>query len=281
MSKIVIIDAHNFIHRANSSFNEEAVFASDGINYGTVYRFFRNLRPVIEQFKPNKVYLVLEGHPKFRYDIYPEYKSERRAKLSDDTKKQSNNEFTENKKRILELIKSLPIHVVTTRDFECDDVAAAIAKKHATDEVTILTNDNDYLQLLQLENPINVKIFSLQKKSYLEAPSYDILKYKALAGDSSDSIKGLPGVGDKTAIKCLTDQSLLTKQLAKPGNKEIYERNLSIVKFADVTDDQFSINFGKYDFDHVKSEFQRMELHSMLTDTYWDKFVKIFSTLSE
>lgn len=87
---------------------------------------------------------------------------------------------------------------------EADDLLYAYAKAHhnAT-EITIISGDRDLLQIVQRGyaksqwDPI--------KKRYIEVPEYDIVTYKALVGDSSDNIAGVRGVGDKRALKLLSE----------------------------------------------------------------------------
>ena len=67
--KILFIDGHNFMFRARSGFQLG--------DYNVCYNFFRSLKPLIDQFGPNRVYFTLEGHPKKRYELLPTYKANR------------------------------------------------------------------------------------------------------------------------------------------------------------------------------------------------------------
>src|ERR1700722_2315472 len=66
-----------------------------GDKYSYVYNFFRNLRPLIEDFSPDKCFFVLEGHPQFRYDLYGDYKANRLVKLA--SRQEANDKFIQAK----------------------------------------------------------------------------------------------------------------------------------------------------------------------------------------
>jgi len=107
--KVLFLDAYNLIHRARSGFTKG--------DYAIVYNFFRGLRPLVEQFSPDKVYFVLEGNPKFRNELLDgEYKTGRTS---------PGDSFHRQKAIIINLVKSFfPFTTVKHPDFECDDVIA-------------------------------------------------------------------------------------------------------------------------------------------------------------
>jgi len=135
MDKILLIDAHNALWRASIGFGPSKSIhnlcldcdayshkddghthcecGEDWINnqcetqpskeFILIFNFFRNLRPLIEMFSPDKCYFILEGHPKFRYDLFPEYKANRIIKNAD--RKDDLDRFLESKDEIVRLMK--------------------------------------------------------------------------------------------------------------------------------------------------------------------------------
>lgn len=283
MNKILIIDFHNFLHRANISFN---AFATPDVNdtYSTVFNFVRSFKAIVEQFKPNKIVMAHESHPQFRYDLYPEYKGNRIWKTgSIDTsipksvKQTTFDKFEFSKNIVKPLLKYFPVSTAKADGYEADDVAGTLVKHRSGDEeIIVVSGDGDYTQLLQM-NYANVSIYQPIKKAFVEAPKYHFLVHKILAGDKSDNIKGL--VKPKLAMQLTNDPKLLEKWLELPENQANFNIRKKLVEFADIPLDQLKIDDYQYDPEMLKSAFKAMELPSLLVAKYWDKFNEIFENV--
>src|SRR5271163_2339264 len=199
MDKVLLIDLHNAIWRANVSFgpptqhkvlideytdvvkcicgspwNDEDSFCY-GEKYNVVFNFFRNLRPLIEQFTPEKCFAVGEGHPQFRYDLYSDYKANRLIKKA--SRAEAQGKMMEAKEVILFLMPHLPITVVRAAHYEADDVVATLCENLKSEDLTVISSDTDYIQLLQ-RNYAQVQIYNPIKKIYMEAPGYPYVAWK-------------------------------------------------------------------------------------------------------
>lgn len=265
MKKILLLDANNLIYRARYS----AKYAREG-DAAIVYSFFRSLRPLIEKFEPDTCYFVRDGAPSDRLDILPEYKKNR--------VREHDNDFFTQKKEIEELVdSSFPIVVCRDAALEADDlIAYLVLETHKHDECVIISSDTDFVQLLQEHN--NCQLYNPITKKMRLAPEYDYLTWKSLRGDGSDNISGIPRVGDKTAAKLALDEKELRSFLNKNEiNKEIYERNRSLIKFRNPKD-KSKIFIGKNDpdFERIKERFVELNFHSMVNEKSWIKYRKTF-----
>lgn len=272
MDKILLIDGHNFMWRANITFGKKQQEPS----FTMVYNFFRGLRALIEEFQPNKVFFCLEGANNFRYKVYPEYKANRLIKKASDAEDKYA-DFHRQKDIIISLLKNLPINMVKADEFECDDVIATLSESLKDEEIIIISNDSDFIQLLQKDFK-SLKIYNPFKKKYMVAPEYHYLTWKCLAGDKqTDNIPSI--VGPKTAEKIATDINKFGEFLNNEENKSNYNLNKILIELKIIPDDCLQIFDYDTNFNIVKEQFSKMDFKSMVEEKYWDRFCGTFSNL--
>lgn len=277
--KILCIDGFNFLHRARAGFNMG--------DYPVVFNFFRNLRAQIELHKPTRVYFVLEGHPHRRYDLLPEYKANRRIEgdITDPAvaKKRAELEsFFRQTDLIIELLKKyFPISVVRHPEYECDDVIYNLIKQSSTAVPwVVVSNDTDFTQLLNEFN--HVKVYNPMSKTYVEEPPFDYVTWKALRGDGSDNIPGLPGIGDKTAEDLVNDPDKLKALFQNQELAKMFLRNHQLIKFptwSEVDSLQMTCSQPVRDWDSVAQKFEEWLFRSMLKEGAWQKYTGTFEQL--
>ena len=266
--KVLFLDAYNLIYRALSGFKS-------GENY-VIYNFFRGLRPLIEMHDPDKVYFVLEGKPEFRQTLSEgSYKSNRKSK---------GDNFHRQKATIINIIKScFPFTVLRHPQLECDDAIATYVVKHckAGDKCTIVSSDSDFIQLLNFTN-FNISLYNPVRKKYIDYPGYDYVVWKALRGDATDNISGIPGVGDKTATKLVTNPELLENFLKNEDKRKIFERNVHLIRLVDFSNDMSSVeeHDSKKDFTRLKTIFNDLEFDSIVKEKTWQKYTQTFKRLT-
>ena len=263
--KIVLLDAYNLIHRARSGFKSG--------DYPIVYNFFRGLRPLIEKFDPDKVYFVLEGNPAFRKEINTAYKANRKSQ---------NRSFYEQKSQIISIVKScFPFTVARHPDLECDDTIATLVKNHCAkgDECTIISSDSDFYQLLNVFE--NCNIYNPVKKKMIDRPDYDYVTWKALKGDPTDNIPGIPGCGEKTAFKLVNNPDLLKEYLSDSSRRKVFEKNVNLIRLVDFSQDMslLETHVGSRGWEELYDLFLEMDFKSMTKEKTWNNFVKTFSRL--
>jgi len=264
---ILILDGYNLIYRARYS----------GMNkgeYSVIFNFFRSLRPLVEKFSPDQVYMVLEGKPVKRLEMDPDYKGQR-VYHNDDN-------FNEQRRSIISILeKFYPINIVKHNDYECDDVIGYLADKFKVDnKVTIISSDTDFIQCI--EN--NVQLYNPVRKKFIESPEYDYVLWKSLKGDAADNIAGFVGIGDKKAQKLCVNPEALEKFLLEEGRQDKLNKNLEMIRLHDLTNDVEGIlhypKIHSEKWQDLKDLFTSYEFSSMVgKETSWKKYTDTFNQL--
>jgi 5'-3' exonuclease len=247
-----------------------------------VFNFFRQFKSLVDRFKPNRVYVVLEGKPVKRYEALAEYKANRKVE-ADDPRAEELAQFFKQKDVIVDLLtKYFPVSVVRHPTSECDDTIANLIRTSSTAvDWVIVSSDTDFTQILH-DRP-NVRLYNPVQDKFVEAPTgYDYCVWKALRGDATDNIPGIPGVGDKTAAKLASDPNLLAEFIYRPEVKPIFERNYNLVRFQEWSEEerlQMTSSSPTADWDAIKSVFEGYGFNSMVKDGSWQKYVSSFENL--
>jgi DNA polymerase-1 len=272
--KVLIIDGYNMLHRARVVKNLGP--------YGIAFNFLRMLRSAVDAARPDIAYFVVEGDPQWRKQLMGEYKANR-VIGEDDPRFEDMVDFQTQKRICIEMIRRhIPIPLAFHPDNECDDVVYTLATRvHAADSVVILSSDSDFTQLVTGPEESRVKLLNPIKGAQVLWPGFDYVRWKALRGDLTDNIPGLPGIGDKRASVLVQDSQKMDKLLQDPALREQYERNLKLIQLRDVEAEgvPMQITRGDGNWEEVKGALSEMLMESMVTDTYWPKFTKTFDRL--
>ena len=287
MDKILFIDAHNAMWRAcvkfgappqsKVKFDENGdpiteVEVDDSIIFA--FNFFRNLRPLIEDFEPDKCFFVLEGHPQFRYDLFSDYKANRIVKQAG--KQETNTKFFKAKDIIVPLMQHLPITTCRAANYEADDVIATLCENMKDEDLTVISNDSDYIQLLQ-RNYKQIRIYNPIKKMDMENPPYPYVAWKCSNGDKSDNIPAL--LKPKKALNTVNDPDLFKSFLEVEENRANFNVNRQLIEFRNVPEEEIVLLEGHSNFDTLKQSFSETKFESIINDKSWDKYCKTFSCL--
>ncbi len=212
--KLAIIDGNSLINRAFYALPD--LTNKEGIHTNGVYGFLNMLHKVIEDYEPNYLSVAFDiKAPTFRHKQFKEYKAQR---------KKMPQELAEQMPILKEILDAYNVHRTQLEGFEADDLIGTLAKycEKENFEVIIVTGDKDALQLVS----DNIKVL-ITKKGISNLEVYDkeklredygitpnqIVDYKGLVGDKSDNIPGVPGIGDKTAKKLLSQFSTVEEIL--------------------------------------------------------------------
>lgn len=205
--KLLLIDGNSVLFRGfYATCYGNIMKTSKGIYTNAVYAFANMMNKAIKLISPD--YLVVafdKGKHTFRHDLAADYKAGRR-----ETPEELKGQFA----LIREMLDAYHIPFLEYDDIEADDIIGSLAKKFNDIETCVFTSDRDMLQLIDNNTSIYMMkkgmsdIAKMDEKALMDEwtlKPYQIIDYKGLAGDASDNIKGVEGVGDKTAIKLLNE----------------------------------------------------------------------------
>ncbi len=280
---LYLIDGHALAYRMyfalTAGSSSQRWQTSTGEPTAGVYGFARELLRILEQEKPEYLAVAFDLGKTFRDEIFPEYKGTR-AKMPDDLRPQI--------ERIREMVDAFNIPRLEMENYEADDVLGSVAKIAAEQGlgVKIITGDRD---LLQLVNERTVVYLAGDDKTYITAEDVmaskfavrpeQVVDYKALVGDTSDNIPGVPGVGEKTTANLLAKFGTLDNIYAhldeveprwrvklEQGKASAYmSRDLATIR----TDLPVPLDLEQAHTDHydpatVAAFFQKMEFRTLL-----------------
>ena len=200
--KLVLIDGHSILNRA--FFGIPDLTNSEGLHTNAVYGFLNIMFKILEEEQPNYLTVAFDvSQPTFRHKMYEAYKGTRKPMAS---------ELKEQVPLMKEMLKAMGITVIEKGGYEADDLLGTIAKRSEAKgvEVAVVSGDRDLLQLASDHIKIRIpktkrtgtEIEDYNTKEVLEkyqVTPTQFIDVKALMGDTSDNIPGVPGIGEKTA----------------------------------------------------------------------------------
>ena len=204
--KIVLIDGHSILNRAFYGLPD--LTNSEGLHTNAVYGFLTILFKILEEETPEYLTVAFDVHaPTFRHEMYAEYKG---------TRKPMAEELRQQVPVMKEVLKAMGIKTIECAGLEADDLIGTLSARCEKEgmEVSVISGDRDLLQLAT--DHVKIRIPKTRqgrtevedyyaadvKERYQVTPS-EFIDLKALMGDSSDNIPGVPGIGEKTAAKII------------------------------------------------------------------------------
>ena len=283
MDKLFLLDAYALIYRAYYAFLKAPRINSKGFNTSAILGFVNTLEDILTNEKPTHIGVAFD--PKggtFRHELYKEYKAQR---------EETPEVIRESVPVIKQILEAYRIPVLEVAGFEADDVIGTLSKKADEKGITtyMMTPDKDYCQLVteraliyrprygnngyEIMGPAEVK------QKYGLDSTLQVIDMLGLMGDSSDNIPGCPGIGEKTAVKLITefggiDGLLASTDKLKGALKEKVENNVDQIKFSRLlatirTDvpielDMESLRFDGPDEQKLYSIFEDLEFRTLM-----------------
>lgn len=206
--RLVLIDGHSIMNRA--FYGVPDLTNAEGFHTNAIYGFLNIMFRVLEDEKADYLTVAFDRKaPTFRHEIYKEYKG---------TRKPMPEELREQIPVMKELLTAMNVPILQKDGLEADDILGTVAKRMEKEglEVTIVSGDRDLLQLatehIKIRMPRTVKgkteVEDFYAKNVLEkyqVTPLQIIELKALMGDTSDNIPGVPKIGEKTATSLIVE----------------------------------------------------------------------------
>lgn len=206
--KIVLIDGHSILNRAFYGIPD--LTNSEGLHTNAVYGFLNILFKILEEEKPEYLTVAFDVHaPTFRHEMFQDYKG---------TRKPMAEELREQVPVIKEVLRAMGIRLIEQAGLEADDLIGTLSRRCEACgmQVVVLSGDRDLLQLATKKVKIRIPKTKQGRtevedyteedvKSRYQVTPTEFIDVKALMGDASDNIPGVPSIGEKTATKIIVE----------------------------------------------------------------------------
>ncbi|MGM9941402.1 MAG: DNA polymerase I [Bulleidia sp.] len=216
MKKLLLTDGNAMLFRAYyATAYGRPMTTSDGTPVNAVFGFASMLAKAIEIVQPDGFMVAFDaGKHTFRHDLFPDYKGGR---------KETPEELKPQFGMAREFLTSFGIHWVEMQDIEADDLIGTVSRMYPDTQTYILTSDHDLLQLADDATTVLLMKKGITEMDVMTPEAIEeqygitpkqIIDLKGLMGDASDNYPGIPGVGEKTAIKLLKEYGSVENVLA-------------------------------------------------------------------
>ena len=212
MKKLLVVDGNSIINRA--FYGIRPLSTRDGRPTNAIYGTVNIINRQLTALSPDYAAVAFDVHePTFRHKLYPEYKAGRRPTPPD---------LLAQFDGCKAVLRAMGLHVLELPGYEADDIQGTLARMAGAAGVDayVLSGDRDLLQLIDPKTTVllagNSDTTPFDADAFREKygiPVERFIDLKAMMGDSSDNIPGIPGIGEKTAVKLLTDYGSLDEVL--------------------------------------------------------------------
>ena len=282
MQKLILIDGNAILHRAYHSM--PPFKTSKGETTNAVYGFMRMLLELLRREKPQYLAVAWDRKaPTFRHEEFKEYKATRAAPPDD---------LYPQLPRVKELLDAMLIPSIEMDGYEADDVLGTLATQSEANQdlqTIILTGDKDSFQLvtdktnvmMPVSGVTQVIIYTPAKvKEKMGVHPNQIIDYKALCGDSSDNIPGIPGIGPKNAQILLEKYGTFEEiynhldELTEGQKRKLTDgkesgvmskRIATIITNAPFKLELEKLHTHKVDYQKLQALFSELEFHSLIS----------------
>src|SRR5438093_9377927 len=221
MKKLFLLDGMALVYRAHFAFISRPILTSKGVNTSALYGFTQSLLDILKNQQPTHLAVAFDTEaPTPRHAAYPEYKATRQT-MPEDLKQAL--------PHVERLLAAFRIPVLTCDGYEADDIIGTLVRRAEKEgfKSYMVTPDKDFGQLVD-ENTVfykpsrmgeGVEIMGLPeiRNRWGIQRADQVVDVLALMGDTSDNVPGVPGIGEKTAIKLIGNYGTVENLLAHTG----------------------------------------------------------------
>lgn len=277
MEKLVLVDGHSILHRAY--YGVPDLTNAEGLHTNAVFGFLNMMFRLLDEEKPDHLAVAFDlGEPTFRHKMYKEYKANRKPMPP---------ELYEQVALIKEVLGAMGITILTMEGFEADDILGTVAKETQKKgvDVVILSGDRDLLQIADEKIKIRIpktskgvtEVYDYYpedvKREYQVTPK-EFIEVKALMGDSSDNIPGVPSIGEKTATAIIAAYQSIEnaythlEEIKPPRAKKALEEHYDMAQMSKILA-TIRIDCG------VPFVYEETEIHNLYTPEAYEKLKQL------
>lgn len=227
---LYLVDGSSYIFRAYYAIRHLSNSRGEATN--AVYGFTNMLLGLLRDEQPDLLAVVFDNKaPTFRKELYPEYKANRAAMPED---------LVPQIPLIKDVVRAFNLPVLEMPGYEADDIIATLARRYAAQDyaITVVTGDKDLMQIVDericlldtMKNKVSRRDEVIER---FGVPPEKVLDVLALAGDSSDNIPGVPGIGEKTASGLIAEFGSLEELLVNIDKVKGPKRRENLTNYAD------------------------------------------------
>lgn len=282
--KIVLIDGHSILNRAFYGLPD--LTNSEGLHTNAVYGFLTIMFRILEEEKPGYLTVAFDVHaPTFRHEMYAEYKG---------TRKPMAEELRQQVPVIKEVLHAMGVRTIECAGLEADDLLGTLSRRceEAGMEVSVISGDRDLLQLATEHVKIRIPktkqgrtevedYYARDVKERYQVTPQEFIDVKALMGDASDNIPGVPSIGEKTATKIIAEYHSIenahehveelkppraSKALAEHWDMAVMSKELATIHVnADFPYELEEARLGNLYTEEAYEYFQRLQFKNLLS----------------
>lgn len=282
--KIVLIDGHSILNRAFYGLPD--LTNAEGLHTNAIYGFLTIMFKILEEEKPEYLTVAFDVHaPTFRHEMYDAYKG---------TRKPMADELRQQVPVIKEVLGAMGIKTIEQAGLEADDLLGTISRRGEERgmEVSVISGDRDLLQLATERVKIRIPktkqgrtevedYYSEDVKNRYQVTPLEFVDLKALMGDTSDNIPGVPSIGEKTATKIITEYHSIenayahveelkppraSKALKEHWDLAVMSKTLATIEVhADFAYDFEEARLGNIYTEEAYAYFQRLQFKNLLS----------------
>ena len=239
--KLFLLDGMALVYRAHFALIQRPIFTSKGVNSSALYGFTQTLLEIVKNQQPTHLAVAFDTEaPTHRHTEFAEYKATRQAMPED---------LSQALPHVRRMLEAFRIPLLVCDGYEADDIIGTVVRRAERQgfKSYMVTPDKDFGQLID-ENTFLYKpsrmgdgveilgVPEIRARWGIERPE-QVVDILALMGDSSDNIPGVPGIGEKTAIKLIAQFRTVENLLARTGElkgklKESLEQNSELARIS-------------------------------------------------
>lgn len=275
--KLVLIDGHSILNRAY--YGVPPLTNAAGLHINAVYGFLNIMFKILEEEQPEYLTVAFDvSAPTFRHEIYKEYKG---------TRKQMDPELKEQVPVMKEVLRAMGVLIMEQAGLEADDILGTMAKSAEREgmEVSLVSGDRDLLQIASDHIKIRIpktkggktEVRDYYAKDVIAEYQVDPIQFidlKALMGDASDNIPGVPKIGQKTAEKLMVEYGSLDQiyeHVEEISMKAVRESLMEHKDLADLSKVLATINVSA----EISYRWEDARLGNLYTKEAYQKFSEL------